>query len=78
MKVVKLLLKNGADVNVKNKKGKTPLYPTCSEGHSEITRLLLKKGADMQWCLDGVICLRHMCFAFKEEFNNTYMTYMTL
>jgi ankyrin repeat protein len=46
MKVVKLLLKNGADVNVKNKKGKTPLYPTCSEGHSKITRLLLKKGAD--------------------------------
>lgn len=40
---VKLLLKHGSDVNVKNQEGKTPLFLTSNE---EILRLLLDAGAD--------------------------------
>jgi Flp pilus assembly protein TadD len=44
---VKVLLSKGADVNVKNKDGYTPLLISAFNGHTETVRLLLAKGADV-------------------------------
>jgi len=46
LEVVKLLLEHGADPNVKNRDGKTPLHNAASEGHLEVVKLLLERGAD--------------------------------
>ena len=37
----------GADINVKDGRGITPLHDTCSEGHKEIANLFITKGADV-------------------------------
>ncbi|MGB2863329.1 MAG: ankyrin repeat domain-containing protein, partial [Sedimentisphaerales bacterium] len=44
---VKLLISEGADVNVKNNEGLTPLHCAAREGHKEIVELLLAHGADV-------------------------------
>lgn len=44
---VELLLENGADVDAKNDKGKTPLHLASIWGFSDNVRLLLNEGADM-------------------------------
>ena len=42
-----MLLKNGADVNSKNKLGYTSLGFAVSQGHEKIAKMLLKNGADV-------------------------------
>jgi imidazolonepropionase-like amidohydrolase len=44
---VKLLISEGADVNVKNNEGLIPLHYAAREGHKEIVELLLAHGADV-------------------------------
>merc|ERR1712100_21540 len=44
--IAKLLLENGAKVNQADTEGRTPLNEAAEQGHTEITNLLLKKGAD--------------------------------
>jgi len=44
---VKLLISEGADVNVKNTEGLTPLHCAAREGHKEIVELLLAHDADV-------------------------------
>ncbi len=44
--VAKLLLDNGADVNYKNKNGKTALMRAAEKGQSEVVRFLLQCGAN--------------------------------
>ena len=41
------LLRAGADVNVRNKFGVTPLMGASQEGHSEVVKLLLTAGTDV-------------------------------
>jgi ankyrin repeat protein len=43
--IVKLLLRNKADVNAKDKEGETPLLAALVNGHSDIGELLVNKGA---------------------------------
>lgn len=43
--MVKLLLKNGADVNARNKSHKTPLHKAAKAGHPKVIEILLKHGA---------------------------------
>lgn len=45
--IVRLLLKNGADVNAVNKYGQSPLHYACVFGHQNIKQLLINKGADI-------------------------------
>ncbi|MCP4370086.1 MAG: hypothetical protein GY797_18520 [Deltaproteobacteria bacterium] len=41
------LLKSGADVNLINENGYSPLYMASMDGHAEIVKLLLEAGADV-------------------------------
>lgn len=44
--VVKLLVKNGAAVNVQSQNGFTPLYMASQENHDGVVKFLLSKGAN--------------------------------
>lgn len=44
---VKGLLKNGCDVNVRDKYGWTPLHDATIQGHCEIIKILIDAGADI-------------------------------
>jgi len=48
---VKLLISNGADVNEKDKDGRTPLHSAAREGEMEAVKLLVEAGADLN-CTD--------------------------
>lgn len=45
--IVKILIENGADVNLKDKRGSTPLYWAAFRNNFEIAKMLLEKGADV-------------------------------
>ena len=45
--IAELLIANGADVNVKNDFGPTPLHWAADEGHKEIVELLIANGANV-------------------------------
>ena len=45
--VVSLLIEEGANVNMRNKDGRTPLHKASIDGHLEIVKLLFKKGANI-------------------------------
>ena len=61
LELTKLLLSRSADVEKKTKKGRTPLYLACLEGHKEIAIMLSKKGANMEVCVcmtfEGIFCV---------------------
>lgn len=46
-KIIKLLVAGGADVNIKDSKGRTPLMIAAIRGYNEIAKLLISKGADV-------------------------------
>lgn len=46
-KLVKVLLKKGADVNAKDTKGLTPLVYAVAGGHEKIAKMLIDAGADV-------------------------------
>ena len=47
IEAVKQHLADGADVNVKDKSGSTPLRLAAEFGHKEVAELLITKGADL-------------------------------
>ena len=54
---VRALIASGADVNVKDKDGVTPLMRAASAGRADIVRLLLANGADVNATTSGVTAL---------------------
>jgi ankyrin repeat protein len=44
--VVKLLVKQGASVNMQSQNGFTPLYMAAQENHDNVVKFLLSKGAN--------------------------------
>jgi hypothetical protein len=53
VEIARLLLQNGADVNVKCDYGWTPLHSAASEGHVDFLHLLVENGADLEEQIDG-------------------------
>ncbi|MGC1181946.1 ankyrin repeat domain-containing protein [Legionella sp.] len=47
LEVVKILLKQGADVHAVTKKGFTPLYSAAHQGHLKVVKTLLEQGANV-------------------------------
>jgi len=47
---VKQFIDAGADVDVRDKWGNTPIHYACELGHTDVVRLLLKRGADVNEC----------------------------
>ena len=47
LKVIELLLDQGADIEKADEKGRTALYHAVKGGEEEVLRLLIKKGADL-------------------------------
>ncbi|QKG85960.1 hypothetical protein GXN76_07920 [Kroppenstedtia pulmonis] len=45
-RIVQLLIKHGADVNIPDKNGVTPLQHARKKGYTEIEKMLVKAGAD--------------------------------
>jgi ankyrin repeat protein len=56
----RLILALGADVNAKNKRGRTPLCSAYDGGHLDVMRLLLEHGADADVYYGFDILLSHM------------------
>ena len=56
-----VLLRNGADVNIKNETGLTPLIVACQNGNYKLSLILLQYGADVNLCSsDGNTALHHL------------------
>jgi ankyrin repeat protein len=47
--VVELLLEKGADVESKDRLGRTPLLCAAINGHEAVVKLLLEKGANLEF-----------------------------
>lgn len=45
---VNLLVKNGANINVRDNSGNTPLITACAYGYPEVVLTLLEAGADIE------------------------------
>ncbi|XPS85083.1 putative ankyrin repeat domain protein [Desulfosarcina variabilis str. Montpellier] len=69
IKIVKLLLENGVDANMKlNDKGTTALINASQNGHQEIVKLLLEGGADINAVnTDGETAFRQACLMDHVE-----------
>jgi hypothetical protein len=48
IEIARLLLQNGAEVNVRNNYGNTPLHIAASHGNVDILHLLVENGADLE------------------------------
>ncbi|CCZ21866.1 fOG: Ankyrin repeat [Acetobacter sp. CAG:977] len=73
MKITKILIKRGADVNAKNKTdGSTPLMCAVRKLNVNAVKLLLKKGADVNAAdKDGKTPLMHAVYAAGTRFFRT-------
>ena len=63
LKIVQLLLKNGAEVNAPNRSGWTPLHFASQRGHLEVGRLLFEHGADVNAKKDDLSTPLHLASA---------------
>jgi hypothetical protein len=48
IEIARLILQNGAEVNVRNNGGRTPLHWAAIQGHVDILHLLVENGADLE------------------------------
>jgi hypothetical protein len=48
VEIARLLLENGAEVNVRNEHGSSPLHSSAYHGHVDILHLLVENGADLE------------------------------
>jgi len=66
--MVRLLIKKGANINVKDRKGVTALMEATGKGYIDIARLLIEKGADVNAKSDeGLTSLMDVSFKGNVE-----------
>ena len=59
--ILKILLRHGAQINISDKMGITPLIVACQYGNHYLVNFLLQNGADVDICsLDGNTPLHHL------------------
>lgn len=63
--VVKLLIENGASVNVQSQSGFTPLYMAAQENHEKVVRYLLNNGANQSLATEVMIFFRFLLLVLK-------------
>ena len=56
---IKILLKEGAIINIPSTKGEYPVDIACKNGNFEIAQLLIEKGARLDHVVDGTPCSDH-------------------
>lgn len=67
--VVKLLVKQGASVNMQSQNGFTPLYMAAQENHDDVVRFLLSKGASQSLATEVcelVVLIQYVSVMFME------------
>ena len=69
--IAELLIANGADVNAKDKYGKTPLFYASFFHNKELTKLLVAKGASTNTNEDENSPSLHMDTKNKEDINDS-------
>ncbi|XP_063818305.1 fibronectin type 3 and ankyrin repeat domains protein 1 isoform X2 [Pseudophryne corroboree] len=65
--VAKCLINAGAEVNVKDKDGKTPLMVATLNNHEHLVRLLIERGADCSITNEYGISIAKMAKAFNRQ-----------
>ena len=68
--IVELLLANGADVNVKDKDGVTPLFDAVATVQKEIAKLLIINGADVNVADPFSMTPLHFAAVFGQKGNH--------
>ena len=76
LRMVRFFLEIGADVNAKNKDGKTAPMVALERGYIEVVKLLLDKGADVNVKdKNGVTALREASWRSDNEMVNLLKAY---
>ncbi len=65
-KVVKYLVEHGADVNTKDKNGRTALFIAAESGHLEMVKCLVEHGADIDGGINGGAIMVAACDGHLE------------
>jgi ankyrin repeat protein len=78
--VVKLLVANGAAVNVQSQNGFTPLYMAAQENHDNVVKFLLANGANQSLATEvgGILWLDHFISARSALGSNPTATKINL
>jgi ankyrin repeat protein len=71
---VKILIENGADVNVLNNNGSNPLHYAASRGRLEIVKLLVKSGVVLN--VNDIRRQNELHFAFMGNTNKEMITFL--
>ncbi len=64
--IIRLLLRKGADPNIRNVIGLAPLHVACVFGHTDIVQILLHAGADMDAELDEMEGINYTPYSLAE------------
>lgn len=71
IRVVEILLENGADPDQKCEKEQTPLIAANREGNSDVVRVLLEAGANVNACTShGTVAIHHAVWFDKPSRND--------
>ena len=60
-------LARGADLNIRDENGNTPLIVACQNGHASVCHLLVEHGADLKCANKKGNTPLHFCFAYNFE-----------
>lgn len=71
--IIELLLANGEQINIQNKRGNTPLHLACMKGRSQVVDYLLSRGANPNLTNRKGFTPMQVCFKHKNSPNlSTY------